>query len=81
MAYPVRSRGATDATRAFDAAMTPVRRPWTARRATSCSALVTNPIKRIPTAPPIVARSTISLRPNRSATTPQKGEAIAIVNA
>ena len=52
-----------------------------ARKATSCSALATNPMSRITTAPPSDARITINLRPNRSAITPQMGEAIAMVRA
>ncbi len=60
---------------------TPVVRPWTSRRKVSCSAEVTNAIRKMTAAPPNRARSTISLRPCRSASAPQMGDAIIMATA
>jgi hypothetical protein len=80
-AKPLCSFGVCAATKALLAAITPVVAPCSARRITSCSAFWTKPIAPTMMAPPSVARSNISLRPLRSATVPQIGEAIIMVKA
>ena len=61
--------------------MVPVINPWMARSRTSSSAERTNAMRPSSTAPPNMARSTMSLRPQRSASAPQIGEAIIMVRA
>jgi len=81
MAKPVCSRGASAATSALAAATVPVTRPCTARRMINSSEERAKPIRPSITAPPSVARTTITLRPCRSASAPQMGAASIIVNA
>ena len=74
-------RGTTDAASALAAEIVPVITPWIARSSASSSADRANPISRMMIAPPNIARSIIGLRPCRSASDPQIGDAIAIVSA
>ena len=60
---PERSFGAVLATSAIVAGTVPVKMPWMNRSTINCWTLTTKPISARMTAPPKVARSTISLRP------------------
>ena len=66
---------------AVEAATVPVKAPSTSRRVTSCQGAVTSALRATVMVAANMARSTIGLRPLRSATMPQIGAAIAITPA
>ena len=74
-ANPCFSRGVLHATRVVDAAIVPVKHPWKKRSARNCQTLLLSPMRPRTTVPMNAARSTIFLRPKRSATHPHSGAA------
>ncbi len=72
-----RSRGTMPATSAVAAAIVPVNTPCRMRSARNCSTFCTSPIRAMIRPPISIERSTISLRPCRSASAPQMGLKIA----
>jgi hypothetical protein len=76
---PARSRGAVEATKAVAAGTVPVSVPCKSLRPRSCQGLETKPIDPTTTVAVKVARSSISLRPNRSESLPHRGATSAMV--
>ena len=72
-----RSRGTMPATSAVAAAIVPVNMPWRIRRTRNSPTFCTSPMRAMINPPTSIARSTISLRPCRSASAPQIGLKIA----
>ena len=72
-----RSRGTMPATNAVAAAIVPVNMPWRMRSTRNSSTFCTSPMSAMISPPISIARSTMSLRPCRSASAPQMGLKIA----
>ena len=69
--------GARVATSAMEAAEKPLKAPMRARRLTSCQSAADRPISAMKMAMAKLERSTMSLRPVRSAIEPQSGDTAA----
>ena len=76
-AQPLRSRGTCEATSAMAFGMYPEVSPIIARRINSCQTLVAKAWSKMAIAIPSEARSSINLRPLRSARLPHIGDTIA----
>ncbi len=77
----MRSFGAVEATSAAQAATVPVKAPSIMRSATNCQGAMANAIRKAVIMAAHMARSTMRLRPRRSAIVPQKGAVMTMTSA